>query len=755
MDNESNKTVIFDAQILQTPARDRGMGQYVTSLLKELAKRALKDKFNIIIINSFSNGLSDVPKAYYKDFDKNKYVKVVNLPLRSRYDNKNAEDTINHNKQILNEWVVKNKLESATFILGSIYQLEIYPSCPDDTFNMAIMYDLIPLQQFKEYEPKMDWDNYLTKFKLLYKLDKILCISKTTFNDIQVYCSISETNLVLINGGTGSELIPKKPKILPTKPFLLMPTGNDIRKNNAKAVSAFEQFLNRTAKDYELVITSSFSNKEKHDLRKLSCNIIFTDSVSNGELGWYYHNCEAVLFPSLYEGLGMPIIEAMQFKKPIIASSIDVFLEISDSGIFFINPVDQDDIANKISMAISEKLSKTVINNYDNVCNKYSWENCANSLLEAIGEKKVNNYLNKKKIAILGPHYTGVSAIGKFIFELHQELSKRFEVDYYYEISPVDDYLRPNIPGSISRYYPITHLTPRNIKKYDELIYNIGNSNHHTITTALALINPGIAILHDLNNTNIYNDLLSKRLIDKHRYEIEEQLTKEKTSKASFLYSVVNRQKAIITHSRYAKKVVTKLNANKVTTITSQLPIDTPFFEIARKNKIFTIGMAGIIAGVKGVKTIERIASSESFKYDKIIIFGFNFAEPGLLERLLPLPNVEIITNLTDYEFQENLKKLDVFVNFRTKYQGEASQATLEAMRYGIPVIVRGDFGWYSELPDGAVVKVNDEEEVITAVIKLKSNPKYSEEISRKARTATCNFNTSKIYVDNLYQLIN
>jgi glycosyltransferase involved in cell wall biosynthesis len=173
-----------------------------------------------------------------------------------------------------------------------------------------------------------------------------------------------------------------------------------------------------------------------------------------------------------------------------------------------------------------------------------------------------------------------------------------------------------------------------------------------------------------------------------------------------------------------------------------------------RKNGAFTIGLAGILAGIKGIEAIERLAKDASFRADRVLVFGLNFAEPGLLDRLRKLPNVEVTTDLTDFGFQEKLKNLDVLVNFRTKYQGEASYATLEAMRYGVPVVVRGDFGWYSELPDNAVIKVSTEAEIIPAVSKLKDDKEQLNVIGENARTTTKErFNSIK-YVEVIERLM-
>jgi glycosyltransferase involved in cell wall biosynthesis len=95
-----------------------------------------------------------------------------------------------------------------------------------------------------------------------------------------------------------------------------------------------------------------------------------------------------------------------------------------------------------------------------------------------------------------------------------------------------------------------------------------------------------------------------------------------------------------------------------------------------------------------------------------------------------------------------------VFVNYRKKYQGEASQATLEAMRYGVPVLVRSDFGWYSELPDDAVIKVDTEDDIIPILTKFKNDKKWQDKVKSNARMTTKTKFTQENYVHSLLGII-
>lgn len=734
------KTIIVDAQVLQTPALQRGMGQYIVSILQPL--RSNKELQVILVFSSLiQNDLTQDAKNRLKDF------KQVDLPLQSLMQTKNTSEAITKNKKILNSWIQDSNNLGAVFIIGSVFQSEVFPAYPDNVIKAAIMYDVIPLQHFHQYAPKMRWGDYLERFKIVYESNKLLCISQTTASDLQVYANVKPEALSVINGGPGDLADPVKPTNISEEKFILMPTGNDIRKNNINGVEAFIRFNGIKNNGYKLVITSLFTDEEKQRLMQLCPEVVFTGIISDGELAWYYEHSSAILFPSLYEGLGMPLIEALIFKKPIAASNIDVFLEISPSVAEYFNPLSIEEMSSALIRAVDNKPDQNRRIESARVVKKYTWENSASHLVAAVDGVSPSIYSQRKRIAVVGPHVTGSSAIGKFIAELNPILSEAFQVDYYFEKSTIDKVLRPDILGHITDYQPINKLTGRKLKSYDQVIYHVGNSNHHSLTLARALTYPGICILHDLNIENIYTDLVSRKLIAPERYKLEQQLDKLTKSKTNCLQSLVNSQNALIVHSEYAKNEVSKVvSADKIHR--AQLAVSTPLFVNEKHNKSFTIGLAGILAGIKGIKTIERIATLPEFQNDKFLLFGLNFAEPGILDQLRMLPNVEIATDLSDFEFQQNLKKLDVLVNYRTKYQGEASYATLEAMRYGIPVMVRGDFGWYSELPDNSVLKAMKEEELPGLLSDVKSNKNTYDLISKTARETTTNLFSVNQYVE-------
>ena len=750
--------LVIDLQILQTPARFRGMGQYLVSLVEAFQSQPSFGEIEEVHF-LFTDNLPIEQSLTAKVKQLLPDAQISALPLLTLNDEDNTQQALNENKNIVDEWISSKKLENSVFCIPSIFQTEIYPVFPSQPRKCALAYDLIPLQMHARYSCVMRWKDYLYRFSEMYAAEVVLCISKTTSNAMQIYAGVPATKLKLINGGPATFPKPQKPNFEIKGKFILMPTGNDIRKNNHNAIVGFDLFNQAEGRDYTLVVTSHFTDSEVRSLSDLSPNIVFTQTVKDEELAWLYKNCAAVLFPSTLEGLGMPLLEGLVYDKPVVASRIDVLEEISEKIPYYFNPFDPVSISKSLDTALYDLDFKNRQKDYAEIIKTYSWDQSASLMMEALAEldrsKKTVN--NKKTIAVLCPLPSGISAVGKFVAEMHPALAELADVDYYFEPPTLTKELRPNIIGVFAPNWHVSHFNKRRYDLYDGVIYHIGNGNHHSITMACALTMPGAVVLHDLNIENIFNDLLETKKIDKNRYALEVELNKRGTSKSNFITSLVNRQKSVIVHSDYAKSVIEKLIDNNESTqvVKANLPVHTPEYMIETTSEDkFTIGLAGILANIKGLEVIEAIAENPLFRLCNITLFGLNFAEPGSLERLQQLPNVEVATNLSDYEFQERLKELSVFVNYRKKYQGEASSATLEAMRYGIPVIVRSDFGWYSELPDDAVIKVDKEEDIAGVLTDLINNPGKIRIIGNNARKATKQLFSVEDYVEKLLEAI-
>lgn len=733
MSGKQARHLIVDGQIFQSAARDRGMGRYSEYLLSAILKESNYETVHLIFSKkAHAVGINN--KNLEKLFDG---VTVAYLDLSST-TKQGIENAASHNKKSVNEFVQKLHLDPATidFLIPSLFQEPIVSVFPDATKNFVIFYDLIPYLYHDRYADKMPFDNYLKRFRQLFEADKILTISQAVRDDLAVYLGLPYSRTHVVDGAAiRSDKTPVPPPgMQQAEKFVLMPTSDDPRKNNLRAVLGFEQFNSRSSEKYKLVITSKIHRSERERLQSFSNNIIFTGNIEEAELDWLYEKAEAVLFVPESEGLGLPILEAVHVDKRVVCSSLDVFKEISTDAFYYCDHRDQYSIAAAIEAALTNKNKGVPKTKYRQVLKHYSWAETAKRALTAMSESKKRNPSDRPKIAVFTPTPSGFSAIGKVVAEAHAVLDDYFEVDYYAEDGLVDTKTRPNFLQYVAPYYSADAFSVRSYARYDAVFYHIGNSDYHLQSIANSLYLPGYAILHDTNITDAYRVMVKEDVISQERSDLEKRLTVEGNLKLSkCLTSVVTNQLGIMTHSEYAVGAAQEICHGQNAVVKKvNLATQTPQTIPDRTYGHIRLGMAGIIADIKGIEVIERLAKDVKYQNHTIAIFGYNYASSDTIERLRSYDNIELSTGLTDYDFANNMKQLDIFVNYRMDYQGETSLSTLEAMRQGVVVIVR-DIGWYSELPDDVVVKVANPEDLIKKLNKLVASPQRLRDISTNA----------------------
>ena len=747
------KILIVDGQVFQTEARDRGMGRYSARLVNSIIKQGDYDEVRLVLaLTGHTNHLTE--QAARRIFP---HTKIVYLDLHNNLRGK-IRQVQRKNKLVLDAYV-DNEFDKDTdvhFLIPSPFQEPVVSIYPDRVKKVVVFYDLIPYLYHMRYEPLMRFSDYLKRFNLLFEADIILAISQSVRDDLMEYLGLLGERIFTIDGAAiRSALNPVRPSglDLPSR-YILMPTSDDPRKNNLRAVVGFEEFRMHQEHDYKLIITSKIHQSERRRLELFSKNIIFTGNMRDEEMDWLYGNCEAVLFVSESEGLGLPILEAVHTGKKVVCSDLNVFKEISRDAFYYCDYEDQRAIAAALIRACQVGITEAQSREYTRILKHYSWKNTGQRAVHAMDGVGRRRYVEKKKIAIFTPRPDGLSAVGKVVAEAHATLSEEFDIDYYAEQGLYNSSTRPNFLQYIAKYFDASQFGVERYSKYEAVFYHIGNSDYHVRSISNALYLPGFTILHDTNIGEAYRIMREQDLISAERYEAEQRLNSLlKTKNSSFLGSLMKTQRGALVHSGYALGAAIASGAQRGRVVKAQLGTNTP--DMGRDRDYsgnLVVGLAGILADIKGVNVLVDVAAKEEFRNFRFRLFGYNFTTGDTLTKLTQYENISVSTNLTDFEFQNSLGKLDVFVNYRLKYQGEASLSTIEAMRQGVVVIVR-NVGWYAELPDNTVVKINTEADVARVLRELAADPAKLKEISSNAKAYVQTNHTNREYAKAMKRL--
>lgn len=202
--------------------------------------------------------------------------------------------------------------------------------------------------------------------------DTIITISEFSKSEILKYLSVDPVKIKVLPFGIDPEMINlelnkeiSQPISIPEK-FLLFVGNVKPHKNLINLLRAFEILL-QSGKDYKLVIVGKkegfiTGDKEVFEFiegnKLLNEHIIFTGQIENRELYNYYRKASVFIFPSLYEGFGIPPLEAMICGCPVIATDLTAIPEICGDAVLYIKALDPVDIAEKINILINDKSLK-------------------------------------------------------------------------------------------------------------------------------------------------------------------------------------------------------------------------------------------------------------------------------------------------------------------------------------------------------------------------------------------------------------
>ena len=233
----------------------------------------------------------------------------------------------------------------------------------------------------------------------LKRSDAIIADSRSTAADIKDKLGISVHKIDTIHLGT--PVFPREPKSgleqrnsIPSKYFLFVGTL-DPRKNFERLFKAFEM-LGPINRGLHLVIIGGEGWKNKKFLKMvrmhpLKTHLHMTGYLPRDQLASYYENAICLMFPSLYEGFGLPILEAMSCGAPVITSNTSSMPEVAGDAALLVNPYDTSAIADAMNNLVSDKqLRERLISKGFERVNQFSWKKCAEETLRVfnrVGEE--------------------------------------------------------------------------------------------------------------------------------------------------------------------------------------------------------------------------------------------------------------------------------------------------------------------------------------------------------------------------------
>lgn len=159
--------------------------------------------------------------------------------------------------------------------------------------------------------------------------------------------------------------------------YLYYPAGTWSHKNHERLLNALKILVNRGLIDIKLVLSGVHKNQHEVVLQKINTLQLDNHVQHIGFAQWedvpkLYQLSEGLIFPSLFEGFGLPVLEAMAAGIPVAASNLDIIREVADDTILYFNPYIIDDIADAMLKLWGNKVTDTSVSK--SRAEQFSWE---------------------------------------------------------------------------------------------------------------------------------------------------------------------------------------------------------------------------------------------------------------------------------------------------------------------------------------------------------------------------------------------
>ncbi|MEA5582838.1 glycosyltransferase family 1 protein [Nodularia harveyana UHCC-0300] len=254
---------------------------------------------------------------------------------------------------------------------------------------VVMFHDLIPLRFSQGVSPlTIYWSYYVPQ--VLKQAQHIICNSQATADDIINFYDIPASKITPIPLGYNRQHFrPWKKTSGEGEGYFLYLGRHDPYKNLQRLIAAFAALPNRG--EYELWLAGPVDGRYTPVLQTqvaelgISEQVKFLDYVSYNELPKIIHGAIALVFPSLWEGFGFPVLEAMACGTPVITSNLSSLPEVAGDAAILINPENTVEITQAMEMIAEDRELRSQLSIKSiNRANQFSWEKTGLATVEVL-----------------------------------------------------------------------------------------------------------------------------------------------------------------------------------------------------------------------------------------------------------------------------------------------------------------------------------------------------------------------------------
>ncbi|PLX00772.1 MAG: glycosyltransferase family 1 protein [Marinilabiliales bacterium] len=266
------------------------------------------------------------------------------------------------------------------------------------TPSLPVIHDL-NFEHYPEFIPKTVRNYYHKYFpKFARKAKRIATVSEFTKKDITSRYNIDSDNIDVVYNGANEEFAPTseteqqetRKKYTNACPYFLFVGLIHPRKNLGRLIEAFTLFKQKNNTDVKLLVVGdrkwwTEETRLAYENSAFKDEIIFLGRVGSDELKKIIPAALAMTYISIFEGFGIPIIEAMYCDTPVITSNLTSMPEVGEDAVVYVDPFSVDSISDALQKVHKDdNLRNELIEKGRLQCKKFSWQKTADNLWNSI-----------------------------------------------------------------------------------------------------------------------------------------------------------------------------------------------------------------------------------------------------------------------------------------------------------------------------------------------------------------------------------
>lgn len=763
--------LLIDGQALQTPcSRNRGIGRFARNLIAALVQ--VRPDWRLEIIES--DHLEPINREHTAELR----IRSFHPPLAFEPQNQDA------NKLYFGDWITAQAADA--LLVPSLAEpwgiAPEFTGCRPPVFG--VLHDLIPLMFHRDYLTQPAWlETYARLLRQQVQVDCLFSNSHHSAWDVSRLFQDPIPRLVTIGGGIDPSFTPLteaemafyrywiREKFGLHREFLFYLGAKDPRKNVMGALYAYAALPVCWRDRFDLAIACPLEDHVRSFLLEaarqlgLSTSLKLLGTVTETELRGLYQLCRLFLFPSLYEGLGFPLLEALQCGAPVVAYKVASVPEYAGEVCRLAEPPSPEAFAEAMVAALEEPRDQHLLKRQEHA-SSFRWENSAeiaSQTIEALTPELRINRPRRRRLAWISPLPPAPSGIADYSAELLPYLAE------WYDIDLVVDPEQPVVQFGLAKSFPLLLgnevLTRHEVSPYDLFIYHIGNSRFHVYMLDLMRRCPGLVVLHDYFLGGLVLSAMQAgawpvSLDEELAFEGEEclraTLRSGTISKWDVMqFSPLNRRilagvEGVIVHSQWTWERTRGRTPSVATRIPHHVSLPQLGTRAAERDRLqipqdaFIIATLGIVGEPKRVPSLLRaVAQLPMATRGRSQVLVVGECPAGLRQELGMLADDLGISSLVRFlgrvafsDFTAYARAADVCVQLRYPTRGETSGALLRALSAGAACVV-ADCGSIAELPHEVAWKVRtpdyEVEDLAGALQRLYQDPGLRDTLGQAA----------------------